>query len=257
MPTPNNNTSGSLVNTAADTESQYFDSVIENVGEFNPFLNRGWDTLRRRFEEMVSPGLEARLLDVGCGTGQSRQIYDRVILPANYTGLDLSAKAVELAESKFPDSHWLVADACALPLEEGEFDVVVFSSVLHHIPEFSRALVEARRVLKPGGTVFAFDPNLLHPAMRLFRDPKSRFYKPEGVSPNERPLHPKELWSAFKQAGFIGIEQRAQSDLPYRAVAPRGLNTLLKTYNAVDKVWEQCGLGRRYGTFVLTCGRKA
>lgn len=244
------------VNSASESESRYFDSVISDEGEFNPFLERGWDTLRRRFEVMVSPPENARLLDVGCGTGQSRQIYDRKITPSLYTGVDLSKNAIEVARVKFPDSHWTVCDACALPMESEQFDIVAFSSVLHHIPDFGRALVEAHRVLKPGGKVFAFDPNLLHPAMRLFRDPKSRFYKPEGVSPNECPLHPAKLWSAFEQAGFSAIEQRGQSDLPYRAVAPRGLNTLLTAYNAVDRLWEASGLGRRYGTFVITCGQK-
>ena len=111
-------------------------------------------------------------------------------------------------------------------------------------------------VLEPGGRVFAFDPNLLHPAMALFRWPKSPFYIAEGVSPNESPLLPGTLRRAFEAAGFADIRQRCLSGIAYREVAPRGINALLSVYNAADRVFEAVGLGRWFGTFVLTCGRK-
>ena len=84
------------------------------------------------------------MLDVGCGTGRSRQIYRLKRL--NYTGLDLSGNAKELARVKYPADEWICADACNLPFEEKTFDLVAFSSVLHHIPDFRPPLVEAQRV---------------------------------------------------------------------------------------------------------------
>ena len=61
---------------------------------------------------------------------------------------------------------------------------------------------------------------------------------------------------AFEAAGFAEIRQRCQSGIAYREVAPRGINALLSIYNAADRVFEAVGLGRWFGTFVLTCGRK-
>src|SRR5437667_81934 len=78
------------------------------------------------------------------------------------------------------------------------------------------ALTEAARVLRPGGWAFAFDPNLLHPAMLLFRHPRSPLYNSRGVTPDERPLHPRVLRDDFAAAGFAGLGQRCQSDIPYR-----------------------------------------
>lgn len=242
------------VNPAAESESQYFDSFVSESGEFNPFKEQGWKTIRTRFEDMVRPQPGSCLLDVGCGTGMSRQLYTRFADP--YIGIDLSEKAIAKAKADFPESNWQVADACALPFEDSSFDIVAFSSVLHHIPDFGLALKEAYRVLKPGGKVFAFDPNRLHPAMRLFRDPTSKYYNPKGVSPNERPLLPLELWRAFEVAGFDSLKQRAQSNIPYRAVAPKLMNTFLSAYNVVDWLWETSGLGYRFGTFVITVGQK-
>ncbi|MEA2560794.1 MAG: hypothetical protein QOH06_2298 [Acidobacteriota bacterium] len=221
-------------------------------GDFNPFTDHGWKTLASRFASAI-PGERLRVLDVGCGTGQSRQIYiDRSSL---YVGLDLSLESLRLARGRF-ESEWMQADACRLPVRSGTFDVAAFSSVLHHLGDRQAALAEALRVLRPGGWAFAFDPNLLHPAMLLFRHPRSPLYKTEGVSPDEQPLLPSVLRRDFQQAGFAAIGQRGQSDIPYRAVAPKGLDSLLPLYNRADWLWEKSGLGRWFGTFVVTWGRK-
>ena len=238
----------------SEIEARYFDGLIQEKGEFDPFAPSGWRTIADRFARMGPQARVARLLDVGCGTGQSRQLYaDRA---DRYLGIDLSYEALSLARRKAAAAWWGQADAGALPFADGSFDAVAFSSVLHHIPDFGRALAEARRVLAPGGSVFAFDPNLLHPAMALFRWPKSPFYIAEGVSPNEAPLAPSTLRRAFEAAGFVEIRQRCQSGIPYREVAPRLINALLSLYNVADWAFERIGLGRWFGTFVLTAARK-
>lgn len=246
----------SAVSTAAEREARYFDQLVQSEGDFNPFADRGWATLARRFSAAAeSAGLRPSpcLLDVGCGTGQSRRIYaDRA---GSYLGLDLSFAALAAAGRRLP-GRWLQGDAGRLPCRSGSCDVVAFSSVLHHLPDRGAALQEAARVLRPGGLVFAFDPNLLHPAMALFRHPRSPCYRREGVSPDEQPLLPRTLRRDFLRAGFTGLRQRCQSDLPYRSVAPAGLSRFLAAYNLVDRWWERVGLGRWLGTFVITWARR-
>lgn len=237
----------------AEREGRYFDRLIEESGDFNPFADRGWATLARRFAAAV-PGDEFHLLDVGCGTGRSRRIYRERC--SAYFGIDLSLGALRQARGRFAESPWLQADALRLPFRGGAFDVVALSSVLHHLSDRRAALAEAWRVLRPRGWAFAFDPNLLHPAMLLFRSPKSPFYNPQGVSPDEQPLHPRVLREDFTAAGFTDVGQRGQSDIPYRQVAPRLLDALLPLYNRADWLWERIGLGRRFGTFVVTWARK-
>jgi SAM-dependent methyltransferase len=232
----------------------YFDRLVHEHGDFNPFTDHGWRTLASRFAAVVPRGERLRVLDVGCGTGQSRQVYlDR---SSSYAGLDLSLGALRLAQARLAGSWWLQGDACRLPFGAASFDVVAFSSVLHHLPDRRSALTEALRVLRPGGWAFAFDPNLLHPAMLLFRHPRSPLYSSAGVSPDERPLLPSVLRRDFQDAGFAGIGQRCQSDIPYRAVAPQGLDALLPLYNRADWLWEKVGLGRWLGTFVVTWARR-
>lgn len=238
----------------ARVEADYFDTLITGVGEFNPFADAGWHTLRRRFEAFVRPRLGLRVLDIGCGTGQSRQLY--AAYTSEYVGVDLAEAALGRARTKFPGDRWLCCDARELPFAPGSFDLVAFSSVLHHISDFEIALQEGFRVLAPGGSAFAFDPNLLHPAMALFRHPRSPLYSSNGVSPNEAPLLPRVLRAGFKRAGFIDIQQRAQSGIAYREVAPRLLNAGLKAYNLADRWFERLGFGRWFGVFVITAGNK-
>lgn len=238
----------------AASERAFFDEFVATTGDFNPFTDRGWQVLARRFQEAIGPRQRLHLLDVGCGTGQSRRIYAAHV--ARYVGIDLSSQAIAMARSRLPQLEWHTADARALPFAPSSFDTVAFSSVLHHIPTFAGAVSEAYRVLRPGGMVFAFDPNLLNPAMALLRHPRSPLYLREGVSPNERPLYPMELRQAFRTAGFVTIRQRAQSGVTYRAVTPRSVNKLLGLFNAVDVMWERLGLGRILGTFILTWARK-
>jgi ubiquinone/menaquinone biosynthesis C-methylase UbiE len=241
--------------TTTETERLFFDRFVGDHGDFNPFTDRGWRTLASRFRAMALPPAGAGLLDLGCGTGQSRRVYEGTF--GHYTGVDLSPAAIAAARVAFPADEWVVGNACVLPFPDDRFDVVAFSSLLHHIPNFPDAVREGFRVLKPGGVAFAFDPNVRHPAMALFRHPSSPLYLSQGVSPNERPLRPSVLRSAFDAAGFRDVRQRCQSDIPYRKVAPKLLNSALAAYNVGDWVWERVGLGRWFGTFVLTCGRKA
>jgi len=236
------------------SDGAYFDRLVHETGDFNPFKDRGWQTLQRCFAQVTADTRELRVLDVGCGTGQSRRIY--APQARTYTGVDLSRVALRVARARHGGSAWLQGDAHRLPFADGSFDVIAFSSVLHHLADIEIALAAARRVVTPGGLIFAFDPNLLHPAMLLFRHPRSPFYRPEGVSPSERPMLPHRLRRAFDAAALTNVGQRCQSDIPYREVAPRWLNRLLTFYNSADWVGQKVGAARWFGTFVVTWGRK-
>src|SRR5258708_1886978 len=103
----------------AEIERHYFDSLIAGEGEFNPFQERGWRTIARRFEEFVPISKPFDLLDIGCGTGQSRHLYSEHA--KSYVGIDLSGAALEIARKNYPESSWIRADACHLPFENGSF----------------------------------------------------------------------------------------------------------------------------------------
>lgn len=102
----------------------------------------------------------ARVLEVGCGTGVATRVLGGWPGVAEVTGVDPSpvflARARELAAS-MRHVHFVEADGRSLPFEDATFDVVVFHTVLCHLPEPSRALSEAFRVLRPEGWLTVFD----------------------------------------------------------------------------------------------------
>jgi ubiquinone/menaquinone biosynthesis C-methylase UbiE len=218
----------------SSTEAAYFDTLAQTRGAFNPFSDRGWNTLAQQFARCLKGHDSLDMLEVGCGTGNSRQIY--APLARTTIGIDLARDGLRFAHDDFPENSWLCADAVQLPIADSSLDLVAFSSVLHHIPNYEDALREAYRVLKPEGFVFAFDPNAWHPAMALFRVPKSPFYIAEGVSPNECPLTARQIRRAVMDVGFELTYLRSQSNIPYRKVAPATINSLLALYNAADRV---------------------
>jgi SAM-dependent methyltransferase len=102
----------------------------------------------------------ARVLEIGCGTGPVTRLLARRPGVAEAVGVDPSpvfiAKAGEFA-AELGNISFEEGDGRALRFADGDFDVVVCHTVLCHIPEPERALAEAFRVLRPGGTLAVCD----------------------------------------------------------------------------------------------------
>jgi SAM-dependent methyltransferase len=94
-----------------------------------------------------------RVLDYGCGAGRFLAGLE------NAVGVEIAQQAVDRARHNVPgaDIRLLEPDG-SLPLGHGEIDVVWCSEVLEHIPDVGHALLEMRRVLKPGGRVLITVP---------------------------------------------------------------------------------------------------
>lgn len=94
-----------------------------------------------------------QVLEIGVGMGADLVRWARA--GGNVTGVDLTSRAVELSRQRLEAEglHGAVlrADAEHLPFVSGAFDVVWSWGVLHHTPDSDRALIEAARVVKPGG----------------------------------------------------------------------------------------------------------
>lgn len=93
-----------------------------------------------------------KVLEVGCGMGTDAVQFARA--GANYTGIDLTPRAIELVRQRFAQENLVGnlqnADAENLPFPDNSFDLVYSHGVLHHTPDTQRAINEVHRVLKPG-----------------------------------------------------------------------------------------------------------
>jgi SAM-dependent methyltransferase len=94
-----------------------------------------------------------RVLEIGCGLGTDGAQFAKA--GADYTGVDLTEAAIELARKRFElfglPGEFRIADAENLEFPDQSFDVVYSHGVLHHTPDINAAVQEIHRVLKPGG----------------------------------------------------------------------------------------------------------
>lgn len=99
---------------------------------------------------------EATVLDLGCGAGVpvTRWLADRGFA---VTGVDVSAKQLELARVHVPDGTFIKADMTEVLFGPETFDAVVAFHSIIHVPRTEHpALLECiRRCLRPGGALLA------------------------------------------------------------------------------------------------------
>jgi ubiquinone/menaquinone biosynthesis C-methylase UbiE len=106
------------------------------------------------FLRFLCPGM--RVLDLGCGPGSITVGLAEAVAPGEMVGVDVQpsqvAQAQALSASRgVMNVRFEVADVYRLPFPDGSFDAVFAHAVLMHLREPVRALVEVRRVLRPGG----------------------------------------------------------------------------------------------------------
>ncbi len=98
-------------------------------------------------------------LDAGCGTGGFILSVRHRWPGIGWTGLDFAPLACELARER-TGGPIVEGSVCALPFADASFDVVTSADVLYQIERPIEALMEMRRVLRPGGRLVINVPAL-------------------------------------------------------------------------------------------------
>ncbi|MEB3321272.1 MAG: class I SAM-dependent methyltransferase [Synechococcaceae cyanobacterium] len=112
--------------------------------------------------EAAAPRDGERVLDVGCGFGGTIGHLNRGLREAELVGLNLDGRQLRRARARHAPIRgnrirFVQGDACRLPFADASFDRLLAVECIFHFPSRRRFLQEARRVLRPGGTLALSD----------------------------------------------------------------------------------------------------
>ena len=159
-----------------------------------PFLQAIYDQWYRLLTEHL-PALDGKVLELGSGPG-----YCERFIPDLITSETFLCRGVRL-----------VADAQRLPFRAASLRAIVFTDVLHHVPDVRRFFAEASRSLLPGGRILMIEP-WVSPWSRLVF---ARFH--------HEPFHPEAAeWSldgseaniALPWIVFVRDRRRFENEFP-------------------------------------------
>ena len=145
-----------------------------------------WRTHGGRLAELCGVRAGQRVLDLGCGPGESAFGMLERVPGLLVTGLDVSAAMIRYAklrqrfERDGARAEFVLGDAMSLSYPDASFDAVTGHSFLYLVPDARRVLREVFRVLKPGATCAFLEPRDLPGLAPLpraivretFRDPR-------------------------------------------------------------------------------------
>ena len=177
----------------------------------------------RLFVETAIPGRSyGCIVDLGCGFGKSTWPLKRTFPGAEVIGIDLSAPCLQLAAERADASGLAIrfrqADAAATGLKPGQAALVTATMLIHELPlpALAATLVEAARLLQPGGLLRVLD-------FQFTGDPLRDLAMREHGARNNEPFMPPMMQAdtvamaeaaGLKNARWVAFDERDAGRLP-------------------------------------------
>lgn len=189
------------------------------------------DMLRTRYDLAARLCQDKDVLEVACGTGPGLGYLARQA--QRVVGGDYDENLIHIARSHYGDRLELrQLDAQDLPFADASFDVVLLLEAIYYLPQAEKFVAEARRVLRPGGSLLICSANrewtLFNPS------PFSRRY----YSANElRELMERAGFRAELYAGFPDVSDGWRSRM-FRSLRKTAvsMNLIPQTMNGKEKI---------------------
>lgn len=235
-------------------EKEFFDK-FDREGGYDVLDEEGYKKILNFMKERVKEGKRLTIADMGCGSGAFTSYIMKAYKNARIIGVDISKGCIDRAKRDFGEIEFAIDDVEKTKFKNDSFDVVWYSGILHHFPDFSKVAKEAFRILKPGGLFFSYDPNYYNPAFWLYRHPKSPFYSNIGITSNERLIKGDEIKRVFEDAGFE-TSVKATSGIKFHYIESQKTRPFLSIYNFFDQILGMIPFADFIGAFIIGYGKK-
>ncbi len=195
----------------------------------------------------LSPGKYA--LEIGCGTGVFTVMFART--GVRIMAVDISGDLLELARAKAMPSDQVSFLECRFEdcTQQGPFDAIIGSSVLHHL-DIESALSTIYSLLKPNGVMSFAEPNMLNPQIALQKN-IPWIKKRMGDSPDETAFIRCKMQSLLSCAGFVDIQIT-----PFDWLHPATPAMLINLIEHAGTIIERLPLLREFAGSLLICARR-
>src|SRR6266849_4443344 len=163
-------------------------------------MERGHRPVGEQAIECMHVPTDARVLDVGCGSGWASRLLAGFAIKGSVKGIDISDEMINLARessASFPQCDFEIASAEQLPFNDHEFTHAFSMESLYYYRNIPKALKEIHRVLKPGGLFTA--------VVDLYWENEATHQWIDNLNVPVELLSVDEYRSLFLDAGFVKI----------------------------------------------------
>ena len=170
-------------------------------------MERGHRPVGEQAIELMAIPVDARVLDVGCGSGWATRLMAEKASRGSVVGIDIADEMIKLARetsASFPNVNFRVASAESLPFGDGEFTHSFSMESLYYYADMPAALQEIKRVLKPGGRFVT--------VVDLYQENAPSGQWIEQLKVPVQFLSIAEYRSQFESAGFVKVSDRRLYD---------------------------------------------
>jgi Methylase involved in ubiquinone/menaquinone biosynthesis len=174
-----------------------YDKKADNYD--NTFDGRFTERFKKALLSAIDVSNGDSVLDIGCGNGTLLSRLSNIQSIAAF-GVDISPKMIENAKAHYPGFNFTVSDCENVPLADDSMDIIVVCAAYHHFPNTNAFALEAKRLLKQGGSIYIAEFRL-----PVFIRYIANIFLPLSKDGDVKLYSSKEIVTTFSGLGFYHI----------------------------------------------------
>lgn len=238
-------------------EQRHFDKLARIQGEawWGSITPAGIRRLKRRallVSQAIRHFKDPVVLEIGCGTGALTGLLLKELPTLRLLCCDISLKSIQIASKRYGEYKnvsFEAVDVTSKHYPADRFDCVIGNSVLHHLP-MNLILGECFRILRPGGMIFFFEPNMMNPEIAVLKNIRfiGRIFQD---TDNETAFFRWPLMTMLRNIGFEKISVQ-----PFDFLHPIVPQPVINITEGIGKLLEKTPLLKEISGSLLICAYK-